>query len=277
MADSSPQNHVPSQAKGIVVVKIGGSTLGSHDTTMKDLVALQRDRVMLIVVHGGGNIISQWMERQGTIPRFVRGLRVTDAQSLEIVTAVLSGLVNKQLVASLQALGGKALGLSGVDGGLLEAEVANQELGYVGEVTRVNTEPLLRTLEGGYIPLVAPLGLHCVDSSSYSGSLLNINGDTVAGELAHAASAERLIFLTDVEGIMDGSGRVIHRLNVRTARGLLTSGVVKGGMIPKLEACLRALERVPITDIIDGRKPGALMECVGASSDSASIGTRITR
>ena len=244
-----------------VVVKIGGSTLGSHDTTLEDLVALQREGVKLIVVHGGGNVISQWMERQGTIPRFVRGLRVTDAPSLEIVTAVLTGLVNKQLVASCMALGGKALGLSGVDGGLLEARVVDQELGYVGEVTKVNPQPLLQALEGGYVPLVAPLGLHCVDGSSYSGSLLNINGDTVAGELAYATSAERLIFLTDVEGIMDGSGRVIQRLSARNARLLLGSGVVKGGMIPKLEACLRALELVPSTDVIDGRKPGALVDC----------------
>ena len=244
-----------------VVVKIGGSTLGSHDTTLEDLVALQQEGVKLIVVHGGGNIISQWMERQGAIPRFVRGLRVTDAQSLEIVTAVLTGLVNKQLVASLLALGGKALGLSGVDGALLEAQVVDPELGYVGEVTRVNPQPVLQALEGGYIPLVAPLGLHCVDGSPYSGTMLNINGDTVAGELAYAIPAERLIFLTDVEGIMDGSGRVIQRLNVRSARILRTSGVVKGGMIPKLEACLRAVERVSVTEIIDGRKPGALMEC----------------
>ena len=254
-----------------VVVKIGGSTLGSHDTTLEDLVALQRDGIDLVVVHGGGKIISQWMERQGAMPRFVRGLRVTDEQSLEIVIAVLTGLVNKQLVASLLALQGRALGLSGVDGGMLEARVANPELGYVGEVTRVNPEPLLRVLEGGYIPLVAPLGLNYVDGTPHSGSVLNINGDTVAGEIAYAMDAERLIFLTDVEGIMDSSGRVIRRLNVRNARLLLNSGVVKGGMIPKLEACLRALERVPVTDIVDGRKPGALTSCFSGSSKGSRI------
>ena len=243
-----------------IVVKIGGSTLGSRDTTLEDLVALQRDGVKLIVVHGGGAIITQWMERQGTVPRFVRGLRVTDGESLEIVTAVLTGLVNKQLVASMMALGGKAIGLSGVDGALLEAELADGELGYVGDITSVNSQPLLQALEGGYIPLVAPLGLHRVDGA-YSGSLLNINGDTAAGELASATDAGRLIFLTDVEGIMDSSGRVIRRLNVRNARLLLTSGVVKGGMIPKLKACLQALERIPVADVIDGRRPGALMDC----------------
>ena len=256
-----------------VVVKIGGSTLGSHDTTLDDLVALQREGVKLIVVHGGGSTISQWMERQGAMPRFVRGLRVTNAQSLEIVTAVLTGLINKQLVASVIALGGKALGLSGVDGGLLEARVADQELGYVGEVTKVNPQPLLQALEGGYIPLVAPVGLHQVDGSPYSGSLLNINGDTAAGELACAMSVEKLIFLTDVDGIMDGSGRLIQRLGVRSANLLLRSGVVKRGMIPKLEACLKALERVPVTEIVDGRKPGALMSCVrGVATGTQIVG-----
>ena len=258
---------------GPVVVKIGGSTLGSHDTTLKDMVALQRDGVKLIVVHGGGTVISEWMQRQGTMPRFVRGLRVTSAESLEVVTAVLSGLVNTQLVASVMALGGKALGLSGADGGLLEASIADEELGYVGEVTRVNPQPILQALEGGYIPLVAPVGMHCADGSHYSGSLLNINGDTVAGELAHALEAERLIFLTDVGGIMDAGGRVIRRLDRRRADLLSRSGIIQGGMIPKLAACLRALERSPMADIIDGRRPGALLECVrGLASGTTIIG-----
>ena len=258
-------------AKGPVVVKIGGSTLGSHDTTLKDLVDLQHEGAKLIVVHGGGNVISQWMERQGARPRFVRGLRVTDSESLDIVTAVLTGLINKQLVASLLALGGKALGLSGVDGGILEARIANQELGFVGEVTRVNPQPLQQVLEWGYIPMVAPMGVYCVDDSGISGTLLNINGDTVAGELAYAVDAERLIFLTDVEGVMDSSGRVIPRLNVRSARLLLASGVVKGGMIPKLEACLRALEGIPTADVVDGRRPRALMDCIHAEVTGTQI------
>jgi acetylglutamate kinase len=264
----------PTVPDGPIVVKVGGSTLGSHDTTLQDLAALQRDGVRLVVVHGGGSVISRWMERQGARPRFVRGLRVTDAQSLEIVTAVLTGLVNKQLVASLMTLGAKALGLSGVDGGLLEARVADEELGYVGEVTRVNPEPLVNALEGGYIPLVAPVGLHRADGSAYSGALLNINGDTVAGELAHAMGAGRLIFLTDVEGVMDGSGRVIRRLNSRSARAMLASGVVKGGMIPKLAACLRAVETVPIAEVVDGRRPGALMESLRGSPTGTAVVAR---
>ncbi len=256
---------------GPIVVKVGGSTLGSHDTTLQDLAALQRQGVRLIVVHGGGSVISQWMEKQGAMPRFVRGLRVTDLQSLEIVTAVLTGLVNKQLVASLTSLGARVLGLSGVDGGLLEARVADEDLGYVGEVTRVDTDPLDNALEGGYIPLVAPVGLHRLDGSDYSGALLNINGDTVAGELARAVGSGRLVFLTDVEGVMDGSGRVMRRLNARSARAMLASGVVKGGMIPKLTACLRALERVPVAEVVDGRRPGALMNSLEGSPTGTMV------
>ncbi len=245
-----------------IVVKIGGSTLGSHDTSLKDLVTLQKEGVEVVVVHGGGNVISQWMQRQGIPPRFVDGLRITDAPSLEIVVAVLTGLINKELVSTLHRLGGRAIGISGIDGGLLEARIAKPELGYVGEIAKVNGEPLRTLLDGGYIPMVAPLAMHCHDDSENSGSPLNINGDTVAGELAYALGAERLIFLTDVEGIMDGSSRVIRRLDRRRANILFRSGVVKDGMIPKLSACLRALERSPVANVIDGRRPGALLDCL---------------
>jgi acetylglutamate kinase len=253
------------------VVKIGGSTLGSHDTSLKDLVTLQKEGVDVVVVHGGGNVISQWMQRQGIHPRFVNGLRVTDAPSLEIVVAVLTGLINKELVSLLHHLGGRAIGISGIDGGLLEAHIANPDLGYVGEISRVNRAPLQAILDSGYIPIVAPLGMDCQDGSEHAGGLLNINGDTVAGELAHALEAQRLIFLTDVEGIMDGSGRVIRRLDRRRANILFKSGVVRGGMIPKLAACLRALERLPVADIIDGRKPSALLDCVRGRATGTTI------
>ena len=254
-----------------VVVKIGGSTLGSHDTSLKDLVTLQQEGVEVVVVHGGGNVISQWMQRQGIRPRFVEGLRVTDAPSLEIVVAVLTGLINKELVSTLLRLGGRAIGISGIDGGLLEARIANPELGYVGEISRVNDEPLRAILDGGYIPMVAPLAAHRHDGSEHSGGPLNINGDTVAGELAHALGAERLVFLTDVEGIMDGSNRVIRRLDRRRANILFQSGVVRGGMIPKLAACLRALERSPVANVVDGRRPGALLDCLRGSSTGTTI------
>lgn len=245
-----------------IVVKIGGSTLGSHDTSLKDLVTLQQQGREVVVVHGGGPVISQWMQRQGIPPRFVNGLRVTDAASLDIVVAVLTGLVNKELAGRLHRLGGRALGLSGLDDGLLQARIANPELGYVGEITRVNPEPLRLALAGGYMPLLAPLAMQELDGTEHAGGPLNINGDTVAGELAWALGAERLIFLTDVPGVMDGNGRVLARLDRRRARLLLGSEVVKGGMIPKLEACLRALEQSAAADIVDGREPGALLECV---------------
>ena len=135
-----------------IVVKIGGSTLGSHDTTLKDLVTLQNQGVDVVVVHGGGNVISQWMQRQGIPPQFVNGLRVTDEASLEIVVAVLTGLVNKELVAQMHELGGRAIGISGIDGGLLEARVANPELGFVGEIATVNSGPITALLGGGYPP-----------------------------------------------------------------------------------------------------------------------------
>ena len=265
-----------------VVVKIGGSTLGSLDTSLKDLVTLQQEGTAVVVVHGGGTVISEWMQRQGIPPRFVRGLRVTDADSLQIVVAVLTGLINKELVSGLHSLGGKAIGISGIDGGLLEARIADPELGYVGEIQQVNRAALQVILDGGYIPMVAPLAIHCHDGSEHSGGPLNINGDTVAGELAHALGARRLIFLTDVEGIMDGNGRVIQRLDRRTANLLSNSGVIQGGMIPKLEACLRALEpqvaaeilenlEPPVAHVVDGRRPQALLDCVRGES----IGTTI--
>ena len=254
-----------------IVVKIGGSTLGNHDTSIKDLVQLQAEGQQVIVVHGGGNVISQWMQRQGLAPRFVGGLRVTDAASLEIVVAVLTGLINKELVSLLQEFGGRSVGLSGIDGCMVEAKIGNPELGFVGEVTQVNSEPIKVLLDGGFIPVIAPLGVHVRDGSEHAGSPLNINGDTVAGELAYAMEAVQLIFLTDVAGVMDGGGRVIPRLNRRRANILFNSGVIQGGMIPKLAACLRALERSPVANIVDGRQPNALLNCVRGNSSGTTL------
>ncbi|MBO19107.1 MAG: acetylglutamate kinase [Chloroflexi bacterium] len=254
-----------------IVVKIGGSTLGSHDTSLRDLVQLQQEGQDVVVVHGGGNVISQWMQRQGLAPQFVGGLRVTDAPSLEIVIAVLTGLINKELVSLMHEFGGRSLGLSGIDGCMVEAEIGNPDLGFVGEVTAVNPEPIRAVLDSGYIPMIAPLGVHIRDGSENAGSPLNINGDTVAGELAYALEAEQLVFLTDVTGVMDGGGRVIQRLDRRRANILFNSGVIQGGMIPKLSACLRALERSPVANIIDGREPNALLECVRGNSTGTTI------
>lgn len=254
-----------------VVVKIGGSTLGGADTSFQDLVTLQKEGRVPVVVHGGGPAISRWMQRQGIMPRFIRGLRVTDGPSLEIAVAVLTGLINKQLVGTITGLGGKAIGISGADGAILQAAIANKELGYVGEVTHVNPEPVLGILRSGYIPLIAPIGVKMPESEADGCALLNINGDTAAGHLAWALGAEKLVFMTDVAGVVDSSHRVIPRLSGRGARALIRSGTAGGGMIPKLEACVRALERVQSTRIVDGRISGALLRALSGDRGGTLI------
>jgi len=248
-----------------IVIKIGGSTLSSSDTSLQDLATLQQQGYVPVVVHGGGPIITQWMERQGLRPRFVRGLRVTDAPSLEIVVAVLTGLINKQLVASIEALGGTVVGLSGADGAILEAKITQPDLGFVGEIVRINADPILCLMKEGYMPLLAPVGVSLPTDSEDECSLLNINGDTVAGHLAWALDADKLIFLTDVEGVLDSSSQRISRLTAGEAQGLIASGVAVGGMIPKLEASIKALERVPAVHIVDGRSPQALLRAIDGS------------
>jgi acetylglutamate kinase len=258
-------------ALGTIVVKIGGSTLGDHDTTLADLVTLQRRGINPVVVHGGGKVISDWMVKQGVRPRFVRGLRVTDRPSLEIVVAVLSGLVNKSLVASISALGGRAIGISGADGGMLTAEVQDPELGLVGRVVDVNREPIDAVLDAGCIPVIAPVSLDVSASPGQGAGLLNVNADTAAGEIAAALGASRLLFLTDVPGVLDSSRRLIPRLTARQARGLMRSRIVAGGMVPKLEACLTAVEGESVAQILDGRSSHALLEILSGEA----IGTRV--
>ena len=253
-----------------IIIKIGGSTLGQLDTTLEDIAILQRRGTEIIVVHGGGATISKWMEYCGIAPHFLRGLRVTDEASLEIVISVLSGLVNKKLVAAMTTLGGKTIGLSGVDGAMLRARVIDSELGYVGEITEVNTEPVTQILEAGYIPFIAPVG---IDDSSDSPNILNINGDIAAGYLASQLGAERLIFLTDVDGVLDASSRIIRQLTTQDACDLIDSGVASAGMIPKLQASIKALDSVREVNIIDGRVQKALLGII----DGDNAGTKIQR
>ncbi len=240
----------------VIVVKIGGSTLGSHDTTAEDLVLLQQKKVPVVVVHGGGQYISEWFTKMGVPNRFVDGLRVTDAEGLRIATAVLAGLVNKELVLAIQALGGRTIGLSGADGNLLRARPKSRDLGFVGEIVEVDATPLDLLLTEGFMPVVAPICSGTVDSHA---TLLNVNADAVAGEIAAAASADKLAFLTDVDGIQDDSGKTIPRLTAAEAGSLLSSGTASGGMLPKIAACLRALTHVSETRIINGRVPHALL------------------
>lgn len=286
----------------MLVVKIGGSTLGAHDTTLDDLVTLQHDGVPLVVVHGGGPAVTSWMDRQGIEARFVRGLRVTDEASLEIVVAVLAGLVNKHLVAEVNARGGRAVGISGADGPTILADVTDPEYGRVGQVREVRTKLLRTMLDAGFMPVLSPVGVetapHPLPPSLKrgrgrdvgnlpaegsptpavgeglevgTGGLLNINADTVAGEVAAALAACRLVFLTDVPGVKGTAGEFVPALSRTECADLIASGAVGGGMIPKVEACLRAAAAGAAALIVDGREPHALL----AALDDAAPGTRV--
>ena len=253
----------------VIVVKIGSVALSPEDTSVDDIVALQKQGKQIIVTHGGGKLISEWLEKQGLATRFIHGERVTDQASLDVVIAVLAGLVNKEIVSSIQNRGGQAVGISGIDGGLIEANIKNAELGYVGDVTKVNTTPLEVLLEAGYIPVVSPISLHPVPEAREMG--LNINADDVAAEIAAAVGAERLIFLTDVAGVCDPSGKLLPQLSTEEAEALIVSGVASGGMIPKIKACLKALTGTATTCIIDGRQPRALLREI----ENGGSGTKI--
>jgi len=256
---------------GTIVIKLGGSTLGSHDTTLADLVALQKKGVPTVVVHGGANTVTDWLHRMDIPTKFVKGLRVTDAETLKVVVAILAGLVNKELVAAIQALGGRAVGLSGIDGGLLGAKVKDAELGHVGDVAEVNPTVLKALIDAGFIPVVAPLSYQSPPEAGDHGFILNVNGDTAAGQIAAALGAEKLIFLTDVAGILDGSKKLVAQLSRQEAKSMLDSGVASGGMIPKVEACLVALPTVRVTRIIDGRVPHALIKEVEGGMEGTTI------
>lgn len=248
-----------------VVVKLGGSTLGAHDTSLADVALLQRLGVRVVIVHGGGAAISAWLKRIGLEARFVRGLRVTDAPTLEVVCMVLAGKVNKELVSQLLALGTPAVGLSGADGGLLRARVRDPELGFVGEVTAVDAAPLRALLDARFVPVVAPLAI------SDAGQLLNVNADTAAGDVARGIGAERVVFLTDVPGVAGADGRTIARLSAADAQALIASGVIHGGMIPKVEACLHAVQGVRAAQIVDGRAAHGLLYALLSTGSGTSI------
>ena len=257
--------------KNVIVIKIGGSTFDSRDTTVADVVALQKQGKSLVIVHGGGNVVTDWLKRLGISTRFVRGERVTDAATLEVVTAVLAGLVNKEIVAAINCLGGQAVGISGVDGALIQGKIKDKELGYVGEVAQVNAVLLEALLASGFMPVISPLGLHSVGRTEGAPQIINLNGDPVAGDIAAALGAERIVFLTDMAGVCDQSGKVISRLSAGEARALIGSGVASGGMIPKINACLRALTGASIARIIDGRQPRALIKELEGQAGGTTI------
>jgi acetylglutamate kinase len=251
-----------------IVVKLGGSALGSHDTTIEDVVICHRLGIRVVLVHGGGSAISDWLKRVGLQPTFVNGLRVTDDETMELVVMTLAGQVNKSLVADVHRNGGRAIGLSGIDGGLLRAHRKDPALGRVGDVHTVNLEPLLAITTAGFIPVVAPVTL------GDDGHALNVNADTAAAELAATLGAAKAIFLTDVPGVLDADRKLISELSALEANDLIAQKVISGGMIPKVEACLRALRGVERSHIIDGRIPHAL---IGELFTDRGVGTMISR
>lgn len=250
-----------------VVVKLGGSAFGGRDTTLEDVATLHNLGVKPILVHGGGNDISNLLKRLGAEAKFVGGLRVTDEQTIDVVVMVLAGKVNKEIVGALQALGAPALGLSGVDGALLEGRIKDPALGLVGEITRVNLPVLDMIVNAGMVPVIAPIAI------GEGGRCLNVNGDTAAGEVAAAVRAAKIIFLTDVPGIKDGEDNVLSQLSRQGAHDLIETGVVSGGMIPKVLACVRALAGVERAHIVDGRVPHALIREMYTDH---GVGTMIT-
>ena len=244
----------------IIVVKYGGNAMINeelkHDV-MRDMVLLHLIGVRVVLVHGGGPEISAMLKRVGKQSEFVDGLRVTDEETSEIVQMILAGKINKSLVAKLDNLGGRAMGICGMDGGLIKAKMIDERLGYVGEITKVNPQPILDLLEKGYIPVVSTIG--CDES----GHVYNINADTAAAAIASSLKAESLISMTDTPGLlMDASDpdSLIRRIDLKGVEELKASGVISGGMIPKVDCCTKAIEDgVRKVFIIDGRIPHALL------------------
>jgi acetylglutamate kinase len=219
----------------VVVMKIGGSVLGEEAAALDVVAALHDSGHSLVIVHGGGPLATEWSGRLGLETRFIRGLRVTDAPTRDIALATLAGLANKRLVAALLARGVPAVGLSGIDGGMLRAEREEDELGLVGRVTLVDSALLEELVEAGRVAVVAPAALDRKD-----GELLNVNGDAAAGALAASLGARLLVFVTDVPGVRAKDGKVIPSLDTARAKALVDDGTIEGGMVPKVEACLIA-------------------------------------
>ena len=244
----------------IIVVKYGGNAMINEnlkEQVMEDIVLLWLIGVKVVLVHGGGPEISEMMAKLGKKPEFVDGLRVTDKETVDIVQMVLAGKINKTLVNLLEKKGGKAMGISGMDGKLIEAKMKNPKLGYVGSVTKVNIEPVVDLLEKGYIPVISTIGC------DKDGNAYNINGDTAAAYVAGALKAKRLFLMTDIAGILkdkDDPATLIPEVTVSKAKKLYADGVIGGGMIPKVDCCIEAIEHgVKKAIIMDGRVPHSIL------------------
>ena len=244
----------------IVVVKYGGNAMINEQLkqqVMEDITLLWLIGVKVVLVHGGGPEISDIMNRLGKKAEFVNGLRVTDKETVDIVQMVLAGKVNKTLVNLLNMKGGRAVGVSGIDGGIIEATMKDEALGYVGEITKIRPKAILDLLDNGYIPVVSTV------AGDKQGNTYNINGDTAAAHIAGALNAERLIMMTDIAGVLmdkNDPSTLIPHLTVAEAKGLYKSSVIAGGMIPKVDCCIEALEHgVQNVIIMDGRIPHSIL------------------
>ena len=244
----------------IVVIKYGGNAMINEELkqqVMEDICLLWLIGVKVVLIHGGGPEISQTMKKLGKEAVFLNGLRVTDKETVDIVQMVLAGKINKSLVNLLQIKGGHAIGLSGIDGGIIEAKMKDERLGYVGEITKIRTQPIMDLLEHNYIPVISTV------ASDRQGNTYNINGDTAAAYIAGALHAKRLIMMTDIDGILrdkDDPSTLIHKLTVSEAKGLYEDGIISGGMIPKVDCCIEAIEKGVETVVInDGRVPHSIL------------------
>ncbi|MBP5551859.1 MAG: acetylglutamate kinase [Spirochaetales bacterium] len=243
-----------------VVVKYGGNAMVNPDLkqqVMDDIVLLWLIGVKVVLVHGGGPEISSMMDKLGKKSEFIDGLRVTDKETVDIVQMVLAGKVNKTLVTLLEKRGGKAIGLCGMDGNLIRAKIKDPRLGFVGEVTSINKDPVMDILEKGYIPVISTLG--CDDE----GNAYNVNADTAAAHIAGALGAERFILMTDIAGILkdkDDPSTLIPEITIAQAKNLREEGIISSGMIPKVQCCLTAIEEgVKNVVIMDGRVPHSIL------------------
>ncbi len=260
--------------KKLIVIKLGGSIINSKDSAVQDIIRLHKSGYRVVVVHGGAKMVTQWMAEQGVTAQFYQGERITDEKALSVVTAVLAGLANKETTAAFIDAGVKAAGICGVDGSLVQGKVRDEKTGYLGDVVKVNPQVIESLLDGGFIPIISPVSLNTFERKSEDPLLLNINGDTVAGEIAAAMKAEQLIFLTDVDGIRDANGNIMRDIKTAEIEGLLSSGVAYGGMIPKLKACLSATKAGTVCRIVDGRMPQAASKAVEGNAGGSTVSDR---
>jgi acetylglutamate kinase len=242
----------------VVVVKFGGNAMGDDDAMAefaRDIVLMRQVGMNPVVVHGGGPMINDMLSKLGIKSEFVRGKRVTDKATVEVVEMILSGLVNKRIVQAIMDAGGRAVGISGKDDDLMVCVADDPELGFVGRPVEMNVQVLRDLYKAGIIPVVAPVATGMADNETF-----NVNGDTAAGAIAGALKADRLLLLTDVAGVKNKSGEVVTQLTPDDVRAMIADGTIAGGMIPKTETALKAVEEgVRAVTIVDGRVPNAVL------------------